>query len=109
MVMAIVPRDEAEQILQALVSAGHTATYTESRGGILRQAQHTLFIAVKEQDLQTVLDIVRPDLSQSPAPAPAAIAESFGSFGPRTAPAMPPLGSSVVFIWDIERYEGSGD
>ena len=59
MVMAVVPRHEAESVLSALISAGHTATFAESRGGMLRQAQYTLFIGVDEPALETVLDIIR--------------------------------------------------
>ena len=109
MVMVIVPRDGTEQILQALVSSGNTATVAESRGGMLRQAQNTLFIAVEEHDLQTVLDIVRPDLNQAAVSAPPEATGAFGGFAPQATPAMSPLGSTVVFIWDIERYQGSTD
>jgi len=107
MVMAILPRDEAEGVLHTLVSAGHTATFTESRGGMLRQAQQTLFIAVEEQDLQTVLDIVRPDLSKAEEDAQTGALEAFGPEAtPSSPPIVSPLGGTVVFIWDIERYEG---
>ena len=109
MVMAIVPRDGTEQILQALVSSGNTATVAESRGGMLRQTYHTLFIAVEEHDLQTVLDIVRPDPSQAAVSMPPAATGAFGSFAPQATPAMSPVGSAVVFIWDIERYLGGSD
>ena len=107
MVMAIVPRDGTEQILQALISSGLTATITESRGGMLRQGQQTLFIAVEERHLQTVLDIVQPDLSQAAVGAPPEATGAFGGFGPQATPAMSPVGSTVVFIWDIEHYQGS--
>lgn len=33
MVMTVVPRDGAEALLNALVDAGYTATFMESRGG----------------------------------------------------------------------------
>ena len=59
MVMAVVPRDEAHQVLEGLVSAGFTATFGESRGGVLRQAQLTFFIAVDEEKLDQVLEIIR--------------------------------------------------
>lgn len=109
MVMAIVPRDGTEQILQALISSGHTATITESRGGMLRQAQQTLFIAVEERDLQTVLDIVQPDLSQAATSMPTEAAGAFGSFALKSTPAMSLVGGAVVFIWDTERYKPSSD
>ena len=98
MVMAVVPRDQVEDVLQALVAAGHTATFTESRGGMLRQAQMTLFIAVKAADLSQVLDILRDacrsvvtvEYDQAPSPA-----------GPASTTAR--VGGAVVFVWDLER------
>jgi len=51
MVMSVIPRDEAEMVLAALINGGHTATFLETKGGILRQSQYTLFTAVKEEDV----------------------------------------------------------
>ena len=59
MVMALVPREQTDQVLEALIAAGHTATFTGSRSGVLRQAQHMLFIATEDDSLNNVLDIIR--------------------------------------------------
>ena len=59
MVMAVVPKAEAENVLNALVNEGYTATYTESSGGMLRQSQLSLFIAVEEDSLEKVKAIIR--------------------------------------------------
>jgi len=101
MVMAIMPRGEAEQVLQALVAANRTATYVETRGGMLRQAQMTLFIAVESENLDEVLSIVRRTCRSEP------IVESVAGQGPSGSPipASPQLGGAVVFIWDIQRNE----
>ena len=103
MVMAVIPRDEAEDVLHALVNAGHTATFTESRGGMLRQAQKMLFIAVQEKDLEKILGIIC-DTCHSPARV-----ESAGSgrniLAPHSGPVSTALGGAVVFVWNIERFE----
>ena len=102
MVMAVVPKAEAENVLNALVNVGHTATYTESRGGMLRQSQFTLFIAVDAQELETVLSIIREHCRvevhvgspESGSPSP------FGS-----KPVAASVGGSVVFIWNLEEIK----
>jgi uncharacterized protein YaaQ len=101
MIMAIVPRGEAERVLQALVSANHTATYVETRGGMLRQAQMTLFIAVEAQDLEDVLSILGSTCRSEP------VVESIEREETCSAPmpAKPRLGGAVVFIWDVARSE----
>jgi len=106
MVMAVVPRDESEAILRALISAGHTATFTDSRGGMLRQAQETLFIAVEEQSLQTILDIVQPAGNPTVTDGQMQTTEAFSSQRPQGVPLG---GRTVVFVWDIERYDIQAD
>jgi uncharacterized protein YaaQ len=103
MVMAVVPRDEAERVLEALVSAGLTATFTDSRGGMLRQAQETLFIAVKDEDLEQVLTIIH-DSCHSHVHVESS--ESGGEpFSSHPAPGTAELGGAVAFVWDLDRFE----
>lgn len=102
MVMAVVPRDEAERVLDALIDAGHTATFTESRGGMLRQSQLTLFIAVKREALEKVLTIIRENSRTKVQVDSGETADSV-SLGP--IPVTAELGGAVVFIWDLDRFE----
>ncbi|MGD8243856.1 MAG: cyclic-di-AMP receptor [Anaerolineae bacterium] len=100
MIMAIIPRDQGESVLQALVAANHTATYVETRGGMLRQAQLTLFIAVQDEELEVVLDIIQGSCTSPP------LLESDDAEAVSTPmPARPTLGGAVCFIWNIERTE----
>lgn len=100
MVMAIMPRDEAERVLQALVAANYTATFVETRGGMLRQAQMTLFIGVVAEDLDEVLGIIEKKCRSEP------VVESLeGEEAPVPVPTKPQLGGAVVFVWAIQRSE----
>ena len=100
MIMAIMSRDEAERVLQALVAANLTATFMETRGGMLRQAQMTLFIAVEPDDVERVLSII-----QSTCRSESVVESVEGDEAPTPMPVRPQLGGAVVFIWDIERIE----
>jgi uncharacterized protein YaaQ len=102
MVMAIMPRGEAESVLQALVAANHTATYMETRGGMLRQAQMTLYIAVEAQDVEKVLSIIESACRSEPV---VEAVEEEDETTSRPMPVRPQLGGAVVFIWEIERTE----
>jgi len=103
MVMAVVPRDDTECILQALVSAGHTATFVESRGGVLRQEKKMLFIAVQSDALKEVLDIIKESCH---CQDPGALHPAEG-MPPSPEPTSTPtrLGGTVVFVWDLEQFE----
>jgi uncharacterized protein YaaQ len=102
MVMAVVQRDEAENVLQALIAAGHTATLLESRGGMLRQAWTTMFVAVKKEDVDPVLAIIKTtcisDVSVESG-------EQDIFFSDRLSSAKAKVGGAVVFVWDLDKFE----
>ncbi len=102
MVMVVMPRDEAERVLQALVAAEHTATFMETRGGMLRQAQMTLFIAVKDEDLEDVINIIDQTCHSE---ATVDSRDEGPGLSSGLMPTKPRLGGAVVFTWEIERSE----
>jgi uncharacterized protein YaaQ len=104
MVMAVVPRHEAEGVLSALIAAGHSATFAESRGGMLRQAQYTLFIGVDEPALSQVLDIIR-ESCHSDVRVESGEAGASASLLPSSAtPVSAKVGGAVIFVWDLDQF-----
>lgn len=101
MVMAIVHRDETAHVLEALIAAGHTATFNESRGGVLRQASSTLFIAVQADRLQEVLDIIRENCRSSVS-TDLAPDDGLESSTTRT---WTQVGGAVVMVWSVEQFD----
>jgi uncharacterized protein YaaQ len=104
MVMAVVSRDQADRVLDKLISAGHGATFTESRGGMLRQAQQLIFIAVEENRVEGVIEIIRRECRSR-----VEVSERGAREGPLrssdTATTTTEVGYAVVFVWDLERFE----
>jgi len=100
MLMVVVPSNTPERVLDALVNNGHTATYAETHGGMLQQSQLSLFIAVKEDQLDEVLEIIenncrtRVEMSTKPSGA--------GEI-PKKSPVTADLGGAIAFIWDINQ------
>lgn len=95
MIMGVVPRDEFEAVLKALVANGYTATFSESKGGILRQAQQLFFIAVAAEELERVVAIIRDHCR----PRVQAGGPSLPTAGQKK------VGGAVIFVWDLERFE----
>jgi uncharacterized protein YaaQ len=101
MVMAVVSRQEAKEVVSEVVASGRTATAVESRGGVLRQQYDTLFIAVEDEDLEDVLGIigrschscVSVERQASPAAGPAAPSRDIAE-----------VGGAVVFVWELESF-----
>ncbi|MDD3949075.1 MAG: cyclic-di-AMP receptor [Anaerolineaceae bacterium] len=108
MIMAVVPRKNGDDVLSSLINSGFTATYSETRGGMLRQSQLTLFIAVRTADLQKVLDIIGAACSgQTSVHYGYGLATTTDDDEPHLANEGRTLGRSgaVVFIWTLDRYE----
>ena len=108
MVMAVVPRKCGDEVLASLIDSGFTATYQETRGGMLRQSQLTMFIAVRSSDLQKALDIISCSCSgeimihrgygltvagEVDEPHPVNEGKKLGHSG------------AVVFIWTLDPYD----
>lgn len=105
MVMAIVPKKYGEDVLSALINAGFTATYSETRGGMLRQSQYTLYIAVRSSDVQAALNVITDSCNEIET-----IHQGYGLQGdcePHMANEGAPLGKSaaVVFIWTLDKFQ----
>jgi uncharacterized protein YaaQ len=104
MVMAVVSRDQADLVLDKLISAGYGATFTESRGGMLRQAQKLMFMAVEASRVDDVVEIIRATCR-----SPVHVSEQQSQSGV-LAPQQPSttvteVGYAVVFVWDLDRFE----
>jgi uncharacterized protein YaaQ len=99
MIMAIVPKMEAEAVLDHLMEAGFTATYVESRGWVMRQSQLTLFIAVHHENVERVLDIIREHCHSQIRINPV---HPGGREGAGEAPVQADLGGAVIFMWSLD-------
>ncbi len=105
MVMAVISREQADRVLDRLSSAGYGATFTESRGGMLRQAQQMIFIATDDDRVENVVTIIkrachsRVEVSEQQVPA--------GALRPSNTATTTTteVGYAVVFVWDLERFE----
>jgi uncharacterized protein YaaQ len=98
MVMAVVPKEEANDIIEELVTIGHTATFVDSRGGVLRRASEMLFVVVEDKDLQEVLSTIGRACHYDMAVTEHAPEETLW----KPSRPAPQLGGAVVFVWDLE-------
>lgn len=97
MIMAIVPREKANNVLEALVDTGYSATFTESRGGMLRRTQQLLFIIVDDEQVDDVMGIFSGENEST------STRRKFGDAVEEEQKQS--LSSTIVFVWDINRME----
>lgn len=101
--MAVIPRDQASRVLEILVTSGYPVTFTESRGGALRQAQHTLYTCVDEEAIDGVRRIIRENCR---AQVEVETEDDDGRpLAPEPIPVTANLGGAVIFIWDVNCVE----
>jgi uncharacterized protein YaaQ len=104
MVMAVVSRDQSERVLDRLISAGYGATFTESRGGMLRQAQKMIFVAVDSNRVEDVIDVIR-QACHTQVEVREQLAPAMGRSLTDRPSTITEVGYAVIFVWDLERFE----
>jgi uncharacterized protein YaaQ len=102
MVMAVMPYDEAEFVLNALVIAGFGTTFAETHGGMLRQTQVSIFTAVKDDQLDEAFCIIRDNCRVDIVETRTQVANPGGE---AVKQGSSKSGGAVVFCWDIDRME----
>lgn len=104
MVMAVVSRDQAGRVVDRLITAGYGATFTESRGGVLQQAQQMLFIAVDAEKVDNVLSIIKEQCrTKVEVSEHSDTLKGFPIHHTETTTAE--VGYAVVFVWDLDHFD----
>ena len=98
LVLAIVQRQDAGELLEALTAQGHRVTRISSEGGFLHEGNVTLMIAADDQQIDPILQQVRAHCytrTRYVSPLPP-VAES-GEFYP-PSPVEVQVGGATVFV-----------
>lgn len=98
LVIAVVQRQDAGELLDALTSHGHRVTRISSEGGFLREGNVTLMIAAKDHEVDPLLKDIREHCytrTRYVSPLPP-VAES-GEFYP-PAPIEVQVGGATIFV-----------
>lgn len=104
MVMTVVSRDQSDRVLDKLIAAGYGATFTDSRGGMLRQAQRMVFIAADSDNVDDVVAIIQQTCRSKVEVSEQQVA-AMGQAKQDRATTTTEVGYAVVFVWDLEHFE----
>jgi uncharacterized protein YaaQ len=105
LVIAVVQRQDAGELIEALTSHGHRITRVSSEGGFLREGNVTLLLAIKDHEVEAVLKDIREHCytrTRYVSPLPP-VAES-GEFYP-PAPIEVQIGGATVFVLKADGVE----
>jgi uncharacterized protein YaaQ len=98
LVIAVVQRQDAGELLDALTEQGYRVTRISSEGGFLREGNVTLLVAVEDQAVDPLLQTIREHCytrTRYVSPLPS-VAES-GEFYP-PAPVEVQIGGATIFV-----------
>ncbi len=59
LIVAVVQNDDADAVIDALLESNFRATRLASTGGFLRRGNTTLLIGVQDEQVDTVLELIR--------------------------------------------------
>ena len=103
LIIAIVNRDDASAVTQALTKKGFSSTKLSTTDGFLIAGNVTILIGVDEERVQTVIDIIKEQSHSRKQMIPTTTEMSYGYY-----PSMPvevTVGGATIFVLDIDRFE----
>ena len=92
LIIAVVQNEDADAVVDALLDQDFRATRLASTGGFLRRGNTTLMIGADEDQVDSVLDMIRRN------------ARSGAALQDGTTAAAPPA-AATVFVLDLEEYQ----
>ncbi len=103
MMMAVISKHSGEKVLEKLVSEGYMATFNETRGGMLRQSQLSIFLGVQDEDVANVLAMIKAHCKLQKTIHKVSNDEAEPALVPETGRFQ--LGGAVVFVWQLDQIE----
>lgn len=103
LVIAVINRDDANAVSQALVKGGFSSTRLATTGGFLMAGNVTLMIGVEEANVEEVIDIIKTRSHSRKQFIPSTVELGHGHFP--GAPVEVTVGGATIFVVDVERFE----
>jgi uncharacterized protein YaaQ len=105
LVIAIIHKEDAGPLVDALLEREFRATRLHSSGGFLRQSNASLLVGVEDDQVDAVLEIIRDNcVSRTQVVSPLPPIMEPGEFY-LPYPTEVTVGGAVVFVLPVDRYE----
>lgn len=105
LVMAIVQKEDAGTLIDALTEKGYRATRINTAGGFLKEGNATVLVGVEDSAIDEVLSLVASSCNTrtqyiNPLPPVMEPGEFYMPY-----PVEVQVGGATVFVLNVERYE----
>lgn len=103
LVMAIMSKDDASVVMEALTEESFQVTRMASTGGFLKSGNTTLIIGVEDNKVNKVIDIVSRYSSKRKQLVTNTTPTYFESMS--RIPFEVTVGGAIIFVLDVDRFE----
>ncbi|MBQ7896906.1 MAG: cyclic-di-AMP receptor [Clostridia bacterium] len=104
LIFAIINNDDGPIVSAELIKEGFHVTKMASTGGFLKKGNNTFITAVEDEQVDTVIDIIKKYSKKRKYTAPVDIISS-ATLGGSMTPIEVTIGGATVFVANIERFE----
>ena len=102
LVLAIVNKEDCDGVISELSINGYSVTKLSSSGGFLRAGNSTILVGTEEENVESVLAIIR---GRSHARTQLHATTPFFSDISFAQPVEVTVGGATIFVIDVERWE----
>ena len=104
LIFAIINNDDGPIVSAQLIKAGIHVTKMASTGGFLKKGNNTFIMAVEDNEVEQVIDIIKKFSKKRKYNAPVDVV-SAANLGSTMTPIEVTIGGATVFVANIERFE----
>ena len=105
LILAIVRDDDGNKVMQTLNREGYSVTKMASTGGFLRAGNMTLLIGTEDDDIQSVINILKAKCEKrKQVVVPPSSASSMMDVYSNMSVEID-VGGATIFVLDVERFE----
>ena len=103
LVIAVINHDDANAVIRNLSQQGFSSTKLATTGGFLMSGNATVLIGVEEEQVQSVINIVREHSHSRTQLIPTTTEIGYGNY--HNMPVEVTIGGATIFVVDVERFE----
>ena len=105
LILAIVPDIDSPNLMAALNKEGYYVTKLASTGGFLKSGNTTLMIGVANEQVQTVVDVIRSKCEGRKKVMVNSAPAMMDTKGAVPFPVEVDVGGATLFVLNIDRFE----
>ena len=103
MITAIVNKEDANAVCNALTKGGFSVTKLSTTGGFLKAGNTTFIVGVPDEKVDKVIEIISQQSSRRTQLVPNTTSMDVGMY--TSFPVSVTVGGATIFVLDVDRFE----